>query len=135
MTSYSTSNINPLQARAAQRAVDTIVEQNVGVQTAVIASADGLPLASRTNTNFDFAKLAAMASSIAAIGSVVSEETNAGACKRVLVDSEKSYTLIVSIDNAEWPLILCVIAERSAVLAQVMYAAREALNLVATAGE
>lgn len=135
MTSSPTPIINALQARAAQRAVDNIVEQTVGVQTAVIASADGLPVASRTTTSFDHAKLAAMASSIAAIGSVVSEETNAGECKRVLVDSERSYTLIVSIEDSDLPLILCIIAARTAVLAQVMFAAREALTLVATAKE
>lgn len=128
-------SINPLLARAALSAVNALVEATQGVQTAVVATSDGIVVASRSATSFDESKLAAMSSSIAAIGSVVTEETSVGECRSIMVDAANGCTVILSIPSPDWPMILCVIATKSAVLGQVIYAAREAAATIARAAE
>lgn len=109
------------------REVDRIVNEGKGVTSVIVATADGLKVAGRsTHSGLDEAKLAAVASSIGAIGAVVGDEANLGACHGVIVQAERGYALIVEIQNPRAPMILSVVADSTAVLGQVAYLAREA---------
>jgi uncharacterized protein len=121
---------------AIERILDLLFQNSKGLLAAVVATTDGMSIASHSRQeSFDHSKLAAIASSIGAIGAVVGDETALGACKLVMVQSEKGYTVIVEAPHPESPMILSVVSDASAVLGQIIYAAREAASAIAQLGQ
>lgn len=99
---------------------EKLLEQQ-GVLGVVISSIDGFDVASAVNNNLEPAKIAAMTSSIAAIGVVVSQEAALGVSKSVTVNTADGFVYINNIDLAGNQCGLNVIANNTAVLAQIIY--------------
>lgn len=96
-----------------------------GLMAVVISSGDGFDLASAVSKALDPARIAAMASSIAAIGAVVSQEVQLGKSKSVTVNTEDGFVYITHVELAGTSYILNVVAGQSAILAQVIYQCSE----------
>lgn len=96
-----------------------------GIMAVVIASGDGFDLTSAVLKSLDPARIAAMASSISAIGAVVSQEVSLGKSKSVTVNTEDGFVYITHIELAGTRYILNVVAGQSAILAQVIYQCSE----------
>ncbi|MDW5441180.1 roadblock/LC7 domain-containing protein [Polaromonas sp. SM01] len=105
----------------AENALKSLMRQVHGAVAAVVSTADGFDLASRVENASDGAKLAAMASSIAAICSVVGEESQVGAHESISIESENGYVVMIHVAHAVYPMILSVVANKNAVLAQMVY--------------
>lgn len=105
---------------AAQKECAKLLEQQ-GILGAVISSVDGFDVASAVTKDLDPSKIAAMASSIAAIGFVVSQEAELGASKSITVNTENGFVYIRNIQLAGQVCSLNVIANNSAILAQIIY--------------
>jgi uncharacterized protein len=99
---------------------EKLLEQQ-GVLGVVISSVDGFDVANAVTGNLDPAKIAAMASSIAAIGVVVSQEAALGASKSVTVNTADGFVYISNIELAGTLCSLNVIANNGAILAQIIY--------------
>lgn len=97
------------------------LDEQLGVLGVVISSADGFDIASAVTRDLDPAKIAAMASSISAIGLVVSQEAHLGASKSITVNTEDGFLYITSVDLAGHSCSLNIIANSSAILAQIIY--------------
>ena len=106
---------------AAQQECNNFVAEQTGALAAVISSADGFDIASAVTRSLDPARIAAMASSIAAIGSVVSQETQLGTSKSVTVNTQDGVVYIANIELQGVTYILNIIANSSAILAQIIY--------------
>ncbi|PUA27105.1 MAG: hypothetical protein B0W54_19955 [Cellvibrio sp. 79] len=98
-----------------------LLTEQVGVLGVVISSVDGFDVASAVTRDLEPAKIAAMASSIAAIGIVVSQEASLGASKSITVNTEDGFVYITNIELAGQLCALNVIANSSAILAQIIY--------------
>lgn len=98
-----------------------LLAEQVGVLGVVISSVDGFDVASAVTRDLEPAKIAAMASSIAAIGIVVSQEASLGANKSITVNTEDGFVYITNIELAGQLCALNVIANSSAILAQIIY--------------
>ncbi len=98
-----------------------LLEEQLGVLGVVISSVDGFDIASAVTRDLDPSKIAAMASSIAAIGIVVSQEASLGASKSITVNTEDGFVYITNVEIAGQPCALNVIANGSAILAQIIY--------------
>lgn len=109
----------------AENALKGLMSQVHGAAAAVVSTADGFDIASRVENTSDGAKLAAMASSIAAICSVVGEESDVGAHETISIEFEKGYVVMIHVAHAAYPMILSVVAGKAAVLAQMVYFARQ----------
>jgi uncharacterized protein len=107
------------------RALVVFSEESKGVTAAVVATADGFDVASHAGTGTDVQKIAAMASSMGAIGAVVGEESKVGACKSIIIEAVDGFVVMVEIKHASYALILTIVAETSSVLGQLVYDARE----------
>lgn len=118
-------NIADYIVKAAKDECNHLLTEQSGVLAVVIASIDGFDLASSVTGTLDASRIAAMASSIAAIGSVVTQEVHIGASKSVTVNTEEGFVYITYLDLAGNSYILNVIADKSAVLAQVIYRSTE----------
>ena len=73
-------NISRLLKLKAASEAQRILEDIAGVTTVVIATPDGVEIASASLRDVDPSRIAAMASSISAMGAVVSQEARLGRC-------------------------------------------------------
>ncbi|MGJ7592356.1 roadblock/LC7 domain-containing protein [Variovorax sp. ZT5P30] len=115
----------------AQREVQKLVDELSGVTSAVVATADGFDVASASTGDADPARVAAMASSIVAIGGVVSEEAGLGRHKSVMILTESGFAIFCSVHRCDGELVINVIARDSAVPALVAYRATQLAKTLA----
>jgi uncharacterized protein len=116
-------NIADYIVKAAKDECNNLLSEQNGVLAVVIASVDGFDLAS--SGSLDPSRIAAMSSSIAAIGSVVTQEVHIGASKSITVNTENGFVYITYLELAGISYVLNVVADKSAVLAQVIYRSSE----------
>jgi len=106
---------------AAHQVASACVRDIVGVKAVVIASVDGFDLASASRVQQDGARIAAMASSISAISGVVSMETGLGNFRSVTIATDSGFAVVHGVPRADVELVISVIADAEAILAQVMH--------------
>jgi uncharacterized protein len=105
--------------QAAQHEAQAMLSALSGVVAVIVASADGFDLASAVAGGVDPARLAAMASSISAIGGVVSQEAGLGRARSVTINTDNGFAYVSTVQRPAGDLIVNVLANRDAVLAQV----------------
>lgn len=105
----------------AEKALEGLMGQVRGAVASVVSTADGFDVASRTQNAGQGSRLAAMASSIAAICTVVGEESQVGEHQSISIESENGYVVMVHVAHASNPMILNLVADKTAVLAQMIY--------------
>lgn len=120
-------------ALVAREEAQTLLREVAGVAAVVIATADGFDVASAVANGLDPARIAALASSISAIGEVVSTEARLGRSRSVTVNTESGFAVVFSARRADMDLVLNVIATGDAVLGQVNYSAAAAARRLADA--
>jgi len=108
-------------ANAAKDECNNLLSEQNGILAVVIASIDGFDVASSVSKMLDPSRIAAMASSIAAIGSVVTQEVSLGSSKSVTVNTEDGFVYITYLELAGVNYVLNVVADKTAILAQVIY--------------
>lgn len=99
---------------------------------AVISTEDGFDVAARGSSAESAAKIAAMTSSLHALGETMANETGLGDCRSVVVDTAAGKVVIMRIDNADANLRLTVVARHTALLGSVLFAARQCAQRVAS---
>lgn len=77
----------------AQEHADAIVSQLAGITAVVIATVDGFDVASSHRREIDAPRIAALASSISAIGEVVSAEASLGAARCITIETEGGFAV------------------------------------------
>lgn len=115
----------------AQCEAELILKEVEGVQAVVIATIDGFDVASAIQTALDAPRLAALASSIAAIGDVVSKEARLGDTKSVTVDTTAGVAMIFTVRRVDVSLVVNVIADSRALFGQIAYRTAAAARLLA----
>ena len=113
-------NLAPSVKVIASREAENILSEVNGVTAVVVATVDGFDVASAMRQG-DPARVAAMASSISAISSVVSQEASLGRNKSVTIDTESGFAVVFSVHRPDADLVINVIADGSAILGQVSY--------------
>ena len=104
-----------------QRDCERLVSQQDGVKAAVIASLDGFDVASATSgPGVDPSRIAAMASSISAIGGVVSHEALIGDAQSVTVKTQSGFLYLSNLIIDAEPYILSLICNSEALLGRIM---------------
>jgi len=112
------------QHQAKQECFNLIQEQH-GVTAVVIASLDGFDFASASSKSIEVSRIAAMASSIAAIGSVVTQEVALGNHKSVTVNTENGFIYVTYVELCGITYTLIAVADAAAILARVIYACND----------
>lgn len=122
----------PSATSIAQREAQDLLDQVEGVNTVVVATVDGFDVASALRTG-EAARVAAMASSIAAISAVVSQEASLGRNKSVTIDTEAGFAVVHSVYREDAELVIIVIAQGGALLGQVNYRVAQFARALASA--
>lgn len=118
--------ISPEIEQAARLAVETLMAEVKGIKAVVIATEDGFEVAARVENTAQVSRLAAMASSLAALGAVAGEESGLGVCDSVLIEAAHGYILMLQVRHPQAGLIISVITSRSAIMGQALYLSRQA---------
>ena len=104
--------------KAGQQALDKLIGPVDGVRVALLSTPDGFEIASlRTNSELQLNRLSAMARA-------VGREINHAGCKRLTFETDSGVVVFQSVAS-EFPCILCMVLDTSAVLGRVLWAAAE----------
>ena len=107
-----------------QRLIDALVATHDEITGALVCSVDGFEIAGSLPAALSAAKLAAMTSSLVALGEAVSGEGGVGGCLNVVIESQAGRLMMMDIPGDSRNL-LTVISDDSATLGHVLWAVRE----------
>ncbi len=118
---------------AAQDQARRMLEEVSGVVAVVIATTDGFDIASAVTRDIDPVRVAALASSISAIGAVVSQEARLGRSRSVTINTDAGFAFLSAIHRKDVDLVVNVIANEHAILGQVAYRSGECVRALEAA--
>lgn len=103
-----------------------------GISAALISTVDGFEVSSKSVSHANINKLSALSSSLSAIGSMATIEAEMGKqYKHVIIESEDGFLIVMDIPYIHYPMILCVVTSKDALLARVIQQAKSvAMTLV-----
>lgn len=107
--------------RSILRAAERLYAATGGIRAVVIATSDGFDVAAISPGHDSAARVAATASSIAAVGQAVSQETGMGLNRSIVLDCEQGFIVLAHAHYEQLDLVVSVVAGRDAVLAQITY--------------
>jgi predicted regulator of Ras-like GTPase activity (Roadblock/LC7/MglB family) len=114
-----------MSINAAARKARQTVDADLGINAVVLASVDGFALVSAMRSSQDVDRIAALASSIASIGSVATQEAGLGRCISLTLHTDAGFAVVRHMVVEEVELVLIMVADGSSLLAQVMYQANQ----------
>ena len=117
----STSPISNDVRQQVLRVIDETFATTKGIRAVVAATADGFDVACIAPGGANATRVAATASSIAAIGQAVGRETGLGANRSVTLDCADGYVVVASTQHAGFDLVISVVTTRDALLGQINY--------------
>ena len=117
----------------AQKLLDAFGHSTPGVVSAVLLSADGFEVASLQLGKGGAARLAAMGSSLSAIGAAIAREAGIVECGRMIIESESGTVVIMQVPESKPPMSLAVVADGAAVLGQLLWAAKQCCGAIGRA--
>ncbi len=101
------------------------VQNYRGIDTALLATPDGFEIAVYNSAEeYSADKLAAVASSLFALGASLVNEFSLKNCKSIILDSDRGKVYISSISNGNVDVILMVQSNEQATLGNIIHGAR-----------
>lgn len=88
-----------------------------GAQAVVVATTDGFDVAHARRQDIEASRMAALASSIAALGQVVAHEAGLGAPRCMILEADAGYVIVRSVPRPDHPLVIKLLTDRSGLLA------------------
>lgn len=114
------------------KALEQFLQETPGVKNVLLATTDGFEIASLTNESSHSAdKLAAVGSSLFALGSSLVSEFNLNVCRSVTIDSEKGKIYICAVSGGEDKnLIFLLQSTQNAMLAHILHGSAKVTGLI-----
>ncbi|PIF92091.1 hypothetical protein CLU86_3031 [Acidovorax sp. 62] len=110
---------------SAKQALDSYAAPIDGLQMALLTTPDGFEIASlRNRSDLQVNRLAAMASSLMAMGRAVGREIQVSNCNRLTFEAEGNVVVFQAI-GGDFPCILCLVLRPGAVLGRALWSAGE----------
>jgi predicted regulator of Ras-like GTPase activity (Roadblock/LC7/MglB family) len=113
--------VNPAFQEAAVAHAHQLRTELPGVDAVLLSTADGREIAGVADDRFDRSRLAALSSSLCALGDVVAAEAAQGASRCVLVETAAGFVLLQNIPKPEFPMVLTLVASAETVLGMAKY--------------
>lgn len=121
MTEVAILGVDDALRALARDEAEAVAGETEGVRAVVIATADGFDIASAVRSELDPRRIAALASSMAAIGAVVSTEAGLGRSTGVTVATDDGFAVVHAASRGSLGLVIIVVASRAGLLGQVNY--------------
>ncbi len=106
-------------------ALRQLVTETPGVEDACLVTGDGFEIASALNKSASASRLAAMTSSMHALGSAITGELKLKECKSVIVDGEIGTIVVVRVPSRHAEMMLAVTCGKRGTIGGVLFAARQ----------
>lgn len=116
--------LNRIDTDLCQQQIDALIEARPEVRGVLVSTIDGFEVAARMRGKSSPAKLAAMTSSLLALGEAVSDEGEVGSCLDIVIDASAGRVLLMDIPHATRKLLLTVLSDNASTLGQVLWAVR-----------
>jgi uncharacterized protein len=110
---------------AARQAAEALLYRMNHARAVVVATEDGFQVACATRETLDGSRVAAIASSMSAIGDVVSGETQIGAVRCLMIEANDGYLVMRATKRAGIGLVVAVLASREALLGLLIHGVGE----------
>ncbi|HEX4870821.1 MAG TPA: roadblock/LC7 domain-containing protein [Nevskiaceae bacterium] len=110
-----------------RRHLQALADRVPGVQGIVLASSDGFEIDCLATRSGAASRLAAIASSLLALGQAALRELGFAGSGTVLIQNEAGHILLLEGRYRDRTLVLCTVAGPSAVTGTLLWAARECL--------
>lgn len=112
--------------------LEQFLQETPGVKNVLLATPDGFEIASQTHESSHSAdKLAAVGSSLFALGSSLVSEFNLDVCRSITIDSEKGKVYICAVPGGEdKKLILLLQSTQNAMLAHILHGSSKVAGLI-----
>lgn len=123
--------IDPRLRKNCEQWVEKLMSQVQGLRGMVIATADGYEVAASAMQGGQTSRIAAMASSISALGQVVGQESALGNSQFVLIEAEQGYLAVLPVHHSSTSLIIGIMASKEAVAGQVLHFGRQCAQALA----
>lgn len=107
-------------AAQAQQECEALLDEIESAQAVVLATPDGFAVAHAHRGSTHPSRIAAITSSISAIGSAVTQEAHLGRARCLIVDAEEGFVVVRTVHGNESPLIVNVLAGRRATLGYIL---------------
>ena len=133
MSEQVASGVGEALRALARSEAEAIAREVDGVRAVVIATGDGFDIATAARAEVDPKRIAALASSMAAIGAVVSSEAGLGRSTSVTVGTDNGFAVVHAATHNGIALVINVIAGQGALLGQVSYRTAAAVRRLESA--
>lgn len=118
-------------AHAAQRFVEQMLDQIEGAHGVLVATVDGFAIAHAQRRPTDFERMAAIVSSLAALGTAASQETGIGTVRVLVVESTAGRIVTRCLPDAM--TVVAVLADTKVPIGMVWTQLRQAEGLLMSA--
>ena len=102
-----------------------LVSETEGIESACLVTGDGFEISSALAPNVSGSRLAAMTSSMHALGSAVTGELKLKECRSVIVDGETGTVIVVRLPSNQAEMMLAVTCGKRATVGGGLFAARQ----------
>ena len=126
-------DIDPRLKATAEAVIQKLMDDVRGLKAVVISTEDGFEIAARVENTAQISRLAAMASSLAALGAIAGEESQLGNCDNIMIGAAQGSLIMMQAKHSTMALIISMVAGKDAVIGQVLYASRRASQKLETA--
>jgi predicted regulator of Ras-like GTPase activity (Roadblock/LC7/MglB family) len=116
---------------AATRIADGLLARIDRARAVVVSSEDGFRVACATRETMDTTRLAAITSSMTAIGETVSRETGLGTVRCLMVEADDGYLVMRATRHASVGLVVAALVAHDALLGLVIHGVAEAARELA----
>lgn len=122
------SRLSRTAIEAIRRQLQQFGETSPGVQVAVLSSADGFEVAAfhSPGAATAAARVAAMSSSITALGDAITRETGLNGSRNLIIESDNGAIVLLALKEARPALALAIVANKQAILGHLLWSARNA---------
>lgn len=124
-------NVNQELIALGKRVADELLDKLGDARAVLVATEDGFELAYAMRDAIEPARLAAMTSSIAAIGDIASREAGIGQTRCFVLEASEGFLVMRSAQHQQFKLVLTALARRGALLGMVMNAVNESSKALA----
>jgi hypothetical protein len=103
--------------RRARHEAEHLLGEVGGARAVVVATTDGFDVAhARRQDGIEASRMAALASSIAALGQVVAHEAGLGSSRCMILEADAGYVIVRSVPRPDHPLVIKLLIDRSGLL-------------------
>lgn len=119
---------SPELLKLADDALKDLLNDVPDVTAAVISSADGFDIASASKNGVSANRLAALSSSLLALGQASLRELQFKGSGTVLIENGEGKIYVAEAAIQPYPAVLCIIANHEALSGKMLWAARKCVN-------